>query len=88
MIHQDVAGPACFAGDLIVRDRALPALEPGDLAALLDTGAYYASTPFGYNSLLRPAIYGFDLDAAGAPHFTVIRRAQTMEELIAESGGN
>lgn len=88
VIHQDVAGPACSAGDLIVRDRALPALEPGDLAALLDTGAYYASTPFGYNSLLRPAIYGFDLDAAGAPHFTVIRRAQTMEELIAESGGN
>jgi diaminopimelate decarboxylase len=86
-VRQDVAGPCCFAGDLVARDRPLPALEAGDLAALLDTGAYYASTPFGYNSLTRPAIHWFDLDAGGAPGFRVIRRAQTIDELVAESGG-
>src|SRR6185437_17010242 len=42
----DVAGPCCFAGDLLARDRPLPALDPGDIVAVLDTGAYYASNPF------------------------------------------
>ena len=64
-LRQDVAGSCCFAGDLVARDRALPELRPGDLAALLDTGAYYASTPFGYNSLPRPGVYGFRLGPDG-----------------------
>jgi diaminopimelate decarboxylase len=88
-LRQDVAGPCCFAGDLVARDRSLPELAPGDLVALLDTGAYYVSTPFGYNALPRPAVYGFwpdgpERDAA----FTVMRRAQTIEELVAECGGD
>ncbi|WP_103500122.1 diaminopimelate decarboxylase [Streptomyces sp. SM14] len=86
-VRQDVAGPCCFAGDLVARDRELPALEPGDHAALLDTGAYYASTPFGYNSLPRPAVHGFTVGPEGVPEFTVIRRAQSVAELVAESGG-
>lgn len=91
--RQDVAGPCCFAGDLVARDRPLPPLEPGDLVALLDTGAYYFSTPFGYNALPRPAVYGFwdghgdGEGAEDAATFTVLRRAQTLAELVAESGG-
>jgi len=57
---QDVAGPCCFAGDLVARGRELPLLEQGDLVALLDTGAYYTSTPFSYNSLPEPGIYGIE----------------------------
>ncbi|NJQ14004.1 diaminopimelate decarboxylase [Streptomyces bohaiensis] len=86
-LRQDVAGPCCFAGDLVAHDRELPELRPGDHAALLDTGAYYASTPFGYNSLPRPAVLGFTVDPAGQPQFSTLRRAQTIEELVAESGG-
>lgn len=86
-VRQDVAGPCCFAGDLVAQNRALPPLEPGDLAALLDTGAYYASTPFGYNSLPRPGVYGFSTGADGTPGFTTIRSPQTTESLIAEAGG-
>lgn len=88
-VRQDVAGPCCFAGDLIARDRVLPRLHEGDLAALLDTGAYYASTPFGYNSLPRPAVLGFTTGHGPAPavEFTTLRRAQTLAELVAESGG-
>ncbi|GAA1915077.1 diaminopimelate decarboxylase [Streptomyces sodiiphilus] len=88
MLRQDVAGPCCFAGDLVARDRELPALEPGDLVALLDTGAYYFSTPFGYNSLLRPGVHGFSVADDGAVTFATIRRPQTWEELITESGGD
>lgn len=85
-IGQDVAGPCCFAGDLVARNRPLPLLEPGDIVTLLDTGAYYASTPFGYNSLRRPGVYGARIRGDGEVDFTVLRRPETMEELLAASG--
>lgn len=71
-VVQDVAGPCCFAGDLVARGRELPNLEPGDIVTLLDTGAYYASTPFEYNSLPQPPIYGVS-NLATVPVFDVIR---------------
>ncbi|WP_189933113.1 diaminopimelate decarboxylase [Streptomyces sulfonofaciens] len=63
-VVQDVAGPACFAGDLLARDRAMPLLRPGDYAAVLDTGAYYFAHHYAYNSLPRPAVFGFAVDEA------------------------
>lgn len=88
-VTQDVAGPCCFAGDLIAGKRPLPPLEAGDVAALLDTGAYYFSTHFAYNSLPRPAVYGFTADPAapGGVRFALVRAQQTVEEIVAESGG-
>ncbi|MEV6106197.1 diaminopimelate decarboxylase [Streptomyces sp. NPDC051940] len=87
-VAQDVAGPACFAGDLVARDRALPRLAAGDHVALLDTGAYYFSTPFSYNSLARPGVYGFTADpATDTVRFARLRRPQSLTEIVAESGG-
>ncbi|MQY16616.1 Diaminopimelate decarboxylase [Streptomyces sp. RB5] len=87
-IAQDVAGPCCFAGDLIARDRELPLLAAGDHVAMLDTGAYYFSNPFGYNSLPRPGVYGFSADpSTGDVRFAMLRRPQTVAEIVAESGG-
>jgi diaminopimelate decarboxylase len=102
-VVQDVAGPCCFAGDLVARGRELPELEAGDLVALLDTGAYYFSTPFDYNSLPRPGVYGFTVagdgagagdgggrtDGAGADgvRFATVRPPQTLDDLVAASGG-
>ncbi|MFP8961848.1 diaminopimelate decarboxylase [Streptomyces nanhaiensis] len=105
-VVQDIAGPCCFAGDLVARGRELPELASGDLVALLDTGAYYFSTPFDYNSLPRPGVYGFTLgDAASAAAdgsdggsgggvsggqgvcFATVRPPQTLDELVAASGG-
>lgn len=87
-VVQDVAGPCCFAGDLVARGRELPLLAEGDLVAILDTGAYYFSTHFAYNSLPRCAVYGFSLrEGGGGVRFEVVRRAQTIAELVAESGG-
>lgn len=71
---QDVAGPCCFAGDLVARERELPLLEPGDLVALLDTGAYYASNPFHYNSLPVPPVYGVT-GGDSVPVFDTVRAA-------------
>ncbi|MGW2963409.1 diaminopimelate decarboxylase [Streptomyces sp. NPDC001220] len=86
-VVQDVAGPACFSGDLLAEGRALPALEQGDYAAALDTGAYYFGTHYSYNSLVRPGVYGFAPDGAGGVAFAVVRRPQTVAEIVAESGG-
>ncbi|MET7516487.1 diaminopimelate decarboxylase [Streptomyces sp. NPDC005480] len=83
---QDVAGPCCFAGDLVARERELPEVAPGDLVALYDTGAYYFSTHFHYNSLPRPAVYGYAVSDAGVVTFAPVRPAQTVAEVVAESG--
>lgn len=86
-VVQDVAGPACFAGDLLAEGRALPLLEQGDYAAALDTGAYYFAHHYAYNSLARPGIHGFAPDREGGVRFAVVREPQTLDEIVAESGG-
>ncbi|MFD4507545.1 diaminopimelate decarboxylase [Streptomyces sp. NPDC058457] len=86
-VVQDVAGPACFAGDLLAEGRALPPLEQGDLVAALDTGAYYFGSHYSYNSLARPGVYGFAPDGDGGVAFAVVREPQTVAEVVAESGG-
>ncbi|WP_406132008.1 diaminopimelate decarboxylase [Streptomyces sp. NBC_00989] len=86
-VVQDVAGPACFAGDLLAEGQALPLLEQGDYAAALDTGAYYFATHYAYNSLARPGVYGFVPDGAGGMAFATVREPQTVAEIVAESGG-
>lgn len=85
-VEQDIAGPCCFAGDLVARGRMLPRLAEGDYAALLDTGAYYFSNPFGYNSLPRPGVYGFTV-AGGEVRFAPVREPQSLAEIVADSGG-
>ncbi|MEU8583359.1 diaminopimelate decarboxylase [Streptomyces abikoensis] len=93
---QDVAGPCCFAGDLIATGRSLPRLEAGDHVALLDTGAYYFSNHFAYNTLPRPGVYGYaehqrTEGATETPsvdvRFVPVRPPQSLDELVAESGG-
>ncbi|MGW9117577.1 diaminopimelate decarboxylase [Streptomyces sp. NPDC055663] len=82
----DIAGPCCFAGDLTASGRELPAVEPGDVVALYDTGAYYFSSHFSYNSLPRPAVYGYRADAGGRVRFALVREAQSVREVVEESG--
>lgn len=84
---QDIAGPACFSGDLLAEGRALPRLEQGDYAVALDTGAYGFAHHYAYNSLLRPGIYGYAPDGYGGMAFATVRRAQTVAEVVADSGG-
>jgi diaminopimelate decarboxylase len=87
-VVQDVAGPACFAGDLLAEGRALPLLDQGDYAAALDTGAYYFAHHYAYNSLARPGIYGFVPDPqTGGVRFATVRDPQTLASIVAESGG-
>ncbi|MHB9855668.1 diaminopimelate decarboxylase [Streptomyces krungchingensis] len=84
-VAQDVAGPCCFAGDVVAENRELPALDADDLVVLYDTGAYYFSTPWAYNSLPRPAVHGYVVDGTDV-RFAPVRDAQTLDEIAAESG--
>ncbi|WP_438801977.1 diaminopimelate decarboxylase [Actinospica durhamensis] len=84
----DVAGPCCFAGDLVATGRDLEVLDTGDLILLHDTGGYFFTAPWAYNSLPRPDVYGFRVDADGNVRFTLMRRRQTLDEIVAEAGGD
>ena len=74
----DVVGPVCETGDFFARDRSLPALEPGDLVALLDAGAYGMAQSSNYNTRMRPA----EVLVEGAKA-RLIRRRETMADLLA-----
>ncbi len=50
----DVVGPVCETGDSFTRDRLLPPMAAGDLAAFMSAGAYGAVMASEYNS--RPLI--------------------------------
>ncbi|KAF7599800.1 MAG: diaminopimelate decarboxylase [Candidatus Dactylopiibacterium carminicum] len=83
-----VAGPLCESGDVftqgeggVVETRSLPAAQVGDLLVLHDAGAYGASMSSNYNS--RPLIAEVLLDGKEGKNARLIRRRQTMDELLA-----
>jgi diaminopimelate decarboxylase len=78
----DIAGPLCFAGDLVASGIPMPMIEPGDYVALHDTGAYYFSNPFYYNAFPAPPVYGVSAAGSGSLGFTTWRREQTLEEML------
>lgn len=51
-----IAGKCCESGDVLVRDAKLPQVKPGDILAVLATGAYNYSMASNYNRIPRPPI--------------------------------
>jgi diaminopimelate decarboxylase len=85
-VVQDIAGPCCFAGDMIGTGRNLPLIEPGDYVVLHDTGAYYFSNPYYYNSIPAPAVIAADYLIDDTVNLTVWRQQQTLEQMLAVVG--
>lgn len=73
-----IAGPICETGDLLAKDRMLPALAAGDLIAVLDTGAYGFAMSSQYNSRPRCAEVIVRGDDAA-----LMRRAEDVDDLTA-----
>jgi diaminopimelate decarboxylase len=73
----DIVGPVCETGDFFARDRKLKPVEPGDLVAILDAGAYGMVQSSNYNTRPRPA----ELLLHG-PEARLIRRRETIEDLL------
>jgi diaminopimelate decarboxylase len=85
-----VAGPLCESGDVFtqheggtVQPRPLPEARVGDLLVLHDTGAYGASMSSNFNS--RPLAPEVLVDG---DQERLIRRRQTIQELLALESGN
>jgi len=74
----DVVGPVCETGDFFARDRELPPVQPGDLLALLDAGAYGMSQASNYNTRPRAA----EVLVEGK-RVRLIRRRETLADMLA-----
>jgi diaminopimelate decarboxylase len=84
-----VAGPLCESADVFTQSKGgaldpqpLPELRPGDLVCIHDAGAYAMSMASHYNSQPLAAEV---LVEGGVPR--LVRRRQTLEELLASEPG-
>ncbi len=76
----DVVGPLCTPLDTLARDLALPAVVPGDLVAVFQSGASArAASPLGFLSHATPPEVLVDDGRA-----RLIRRRGTSEDLVAD----
>lgn len=75
-LRATIIGPGCFAGDVIYRNKPMPEVNPGDVIAVMDTGAYF---------LALESSFGFPRSAVvsvrnGIPR--LIRHRETFKEMI------
>jgi diaminopimelate decarboxylase len=73
----DVVGRSCGA-EMILLGAEVPPLAPGDVIALLDTGAYIDATGANFNAMPRPGtvlVHGSDAEW--------IKRPETIEQVYA-----
>ena len=73
----DIVGPVCETGDFFARDRKMKPLQPDDLVAILDAGAYGMVQSSNYNTRPRPA----EILLRGK-NATLIRRRETLANLL------
>ena len=78
LMEQTVTGNICESGDILAKNRPLPEMQRGDLACVLDTGAYGWSMCSTYNSRPRPAEVLICKDG----RVKLIRRRETIEDLM------
>jgi diaminopimelate decarboxylase len=75
----DVVGPVCESSDMFALGRPIPPVAPGDLLAILSTGAYGAVMSSSYNTrLLVPEV----LVEGG--EFAVIRPRPSYEDVLSQ----
>jgi len=72
-----IAGPLCFAGDIIGHDLELPLVEEGDYLIIHDVGGYTLSMWSRYNSRQVPMVVGYRND-----ELEVLKEREGIEEVI------
>lgn len=77
LLPVDLVGPICETGDWLARERPLPPLQPGDLLAILQAGAYGYAMSSNYNGRLRPP----EILVQGS-QFHLIRQRQQLSQLL------
>ena len=74
-----IAGPLCFAGDVIGHDIELPRVDEGDVIIIHDVGAYTLSMWSRYNSRQVPVVLGYSKNIYG---FEVLKERETVKGTI------
>jgi diaminopimelate decarboxylase len=72
----EVLGPTCESGDKLGTDRPLHGVQPGELLAVRDVGAYGFVMASNYNARPRPAEILVDDEG-----WTVVREREPLEDL-------
>jgi diaminopimelate decarboxylase len=75
-LHYHVAGPLCFAGDIVARNILLPKAEQGDYIVVHDSGGYTFGMWSRYVSRLFPKIIGIKNN-----NYQIIRKKETPEDI-------
>jgi len=77
-----IVGPVCFSGDIVYRNKPMPRVDPGEVLALMDTGAYFTAleSSFGFP---HPAI----VLARDGTH-SCVRRRETFDDMTARDNMN
>ncbi len=73
----DVVGPVCETGDTFGRNRKLPALEEGELMAIMCAGAYGAVMSTTYNT--RPLIPEI---LVNGNQYAIVRKRQSVQDIL------
>ena len=76
-IKADIVGPICESSDFFAKERDVEPFEPGELMAIMSSGAYGFSMSSNYNSRPRVA----EVLVKENQHY-IIRKAETYEDLI------
>lgn len=74
----DIVGPICEGADFFAKERPFPQVQRGDLVSIFTAGAYGYTMSSNYNA--RPLLPEVLVDG---DQFTVIRKRQTYDDLIA-----
>jgi len=70
-----IIGPVCFATDFVYRNKLLPAVHPGEILAVMDSGAYFTAQEHSFG-FYRPAV------AAVNGRARLVRRRESFTDAI------
>ena len=73
-----IAGPLCFAGDILEKEILLPEVKVGDYIIIHDTGAYTASMWSRYNSRQFPKVIGYE---ENGKKFVVLKERESLKRI-------
>jgi len=76
-IKADIVGPICESSDFFAKERDVESFEPGELMAIMSSGAYGFSMSSNYNS--RPRVAEVMVKEN---QYYIIRKAESYEDLI------
>lgn len=70
-----IVGPSCFAADFVYRNKLLPRVHPGEILAVMDSGAYFTAQEHSFG-FYRPAV------AAVNGRARLVRRRESFADAV------